>query len=514
MTSKIIDITPDTSLLPKLGRSGYKVSQALAEFIDNSLDARVNDKVTVNIDLRKDEIKVRDDGRGMSEEEATKALKLAYVAENKKSKLGEFGLGLKTAATSLGKQFQITTSSASDNNIYRLLYNEDEWLKANSWSSQKLDYLPKQDETKHWTEIIITEFKIKFYPNLVTNVKKYLSKQFAQYIESGQLVLIFNGEPLAPQMRELVDNKKYPFEIEAAGNLIKGWYGFLKVRHVGGEYGFNLFKNGRLITSDAKIGFEPHPEIAVIVGDIDLSFVPASHNKKEFITESSEFFEAWEALKEFFKNEKLLPKAREIASKSQVNKIEDQLSDKIKKITDEVKLVENYTPLTTDQFENDNTSYEISDPQTIEKIELLKSKDELEENQLSIYNVNGIDYKFQFSLLNLGPENKWVQYLKREGSDYLDILINIDFPFYRACVKEYKSYTFILLAEAIAEYIVKENNLSTEKIILLRDGILRQIGETQLKVEEKRKGESKRKKLEKELEELDEQLNKSKSNRN
>jgi hypothetical protein len=514
MSSKIIDITPDTSLLPKLGRSGYKVSQALAEFIDNSLDARVDDKVVVRIELRKDLIAVADTGKGMDEEEATNALKLAYVAENKKNRLGEFGLGLKTAATSLGKQFEITTTSADSDKIFKLFYNEDEWLKANSWSSQKLDYLPKENASEHWTLIAITEFKIKFYPNLITNVKKFLSKQFAQYIETGQLTLIFNGDQLAPQMRELVDNKKYPFEIEAAGNLIKGWYGFLKVRHVGGEYGFNLFKNGRLITSDAKIGFEPHPEIAVIVGDIDLSFVPASHNKKEFITESSEFFEAWEALKEFFKNEKLLPKAREIASKSQVDKIEDRLSDKIKKITEEVKLVENYVPLTTDQFERVNPSYEISDPQTIDRIELLKSKDDLEENKLSSYNVNGIDYKFQFSLLNLGPENKWVQYLKRESDDYLDILINIDFPFYKACVKEYKSYTFILLAEAIAEYIVKDNNLSTEKIILLRDGILRQIGETQLKVEEKKKAESRRKKLEKELEEIDEQLNKSKSGGN
>jgi len=36
-----IDITPDKTLFPKLGSSGYSIPQALAELIDNSIDARV-----------------------------------------------------------------------------------------------------------------------------------------------------------------------------------------------------------------------------------------------------------------------------------------------------------------------------------------------------------------------------------------------------------------------------------------------------------------------------------------
>ena len=45
----------------------------------------------------------------MDESTAANSIKLGLF--HKKNKLGEFGLGLKTAATSLGKQFQIEQPS-------------------------------------------------------------------------------------------------------------------------------------------------------------------------------------------------------------------------------------------------------------------------------------------------------------------------------------------------------------------------------------------------------------------
>ncbi len=39
-----VNITPDKSLIQKLGLTGYKTEQAIAELIDNSIDARISGK--------------------------------------------------------------------------------------------------------------------------------------------------------------------------------------------------------------------------------------------------------------------------------------------------------------------------------------------------------------------------------------------------------------------------------------------------------------------------------------
>ena len=55
LASEIIDVTPDPSLMPKLGQTGYNIPQAIAELIDNAIDARFDDRplrVTVKIGKR------------------------------------------------------------------------------------------------------------------------------------------------------------------------------------------------------------------------------------------------------------------------------------------------------------------------------------------------------------------------------------------------------------------------------------------------------------------------------
>src|SRR5690348_3989841 len=122
-TTKVISILPDRSLMPKIGQTGYSVSQALSELVDNSIDARPDGRIlTVEIRLKADEdlVEVSDDGVGMNEETAANSIRLAH--SGKKNKLGEFGLGLKTAATSLGKKFEIITKQKDSHNEYVLEY--------------------------------------------------------------------------------------------------------------------------------------------------------------------------------------------------------------------------------------------------------------------------------------------------------------------------------------------------------------------------------------------------------
>src|SRR3989338_453248 len=122
---KEIDITPDKSLMPKIGQTGYSISQAFSELIDNAVDARFSDKIlTIHVTMNPDYIEIVDDGKGMNEEQASRCLKLAY--SEKKNQLGEFGLGLKTAAQSLGKTFSVITTPLNDFNSYILRFDEAE----------------------------------------------------------------------------------------------------------------------------------------------------------------------------------------------------------------------------------------------------------------------------------------------------------------------------------------------------------------------------------------------------
>src|SRR5665647_3562020 len=111
-TTEIIDVTPDQTLMPKLGKSGYSIPQAIAELLDNAIDARIEGELLhIAVTLKAGEFIVADDGMGMDREGITNSMILGR--SSKRDMLGEFGLGLKTACTSLGKSFSVASSKLS-----------------------------------------------------------------------------------------------------------------------------------------------------------------------------------------------------------------------------------------------------------------------------------------------------------------------------------------------------------------------------------------------------------------
>ncbi|MBI4999770.1 ATP-binding protein [Candidatus Gottesmanbacteria bacterium] len=108
-TKKFIDISPHRSIMTKISQTGYSIQEALSELIDNAIDARLpNKKLTVNLDVTPDMIVINDTASGMTEEQAAKSIRLGY--SEKHGQLGEFGLGLKTASSFLGRNFTLITT--------------------------------------------------------------------------------------------------------------------------------------------------------------------------------------------------------------------------------------------------------------------------------------------------------------------------------------------------------------------------------------------------------------------
>jgi len=252
MSQKTIDITPHTSLLPKLGYSGYNAPQALAELVDNSIDEALDEKqLRVAVHISKERIVVADNARGMDESGLARAMTLAY--STKKGKLGEFGLGLKTACLSLGSSFEVRSKQAGVRREYLIEFDEQDWLSSSDgWRIPIHEQPAEADE--HYTIISVTGLKC-YYPHLPNYIRHDFEERFAPFILSGRTRITVNKEACAPSPPDLLEGTRKEFTIVLGpGRTITGWYALLKQGSQKGHYGFSTYRRGRMITAYDKIG--------------------------------------------------------------------------------------------------------------------------------------------------------------------------------------------------------------------------------------------------------------------
>lgn len=127
---------PDASrLIFGLRDTGYNVRTAAADIIDNSIAAMAN-QINVQIVLREDGRKLvyfGDDGDGMDAEGIFRAMRYgAPERENAKS-LGKFGLGLKTASSSVCRKFSLISRQNSTQTLAKLTWDLDHVAKEKRW---------------------------------------------------------------------------------------------------------------------------------------------------------------------------------------------------------------------------------------------------------------------------------------------------------------------------------------------------------------------------------------------
>ena len=299
----LIDITPDKSLIKKLGLTGYRTEQAIAELVDNSIDARIHGQkqvIKVKLDFEKREIEVSDNGTGMDKKEIQDALTIAKGAKSGE-KLGRFGMGMKSACSTLGKEFTITTAKSSSDKEYIAKYDEERWLNDESkgWQNFEIVEEGKKEQDGHGTRIKISKLNVPLYPNQVPNFRESFNIRYAPYLLQNQVEIQINTTYCRPEEPEIDRGTRRDIDIKlASGAQIRGWIGLLRKRSIKGNYGIHLFKNGRLIRAFEKFGFRAHPELAKIIGRLDLDHVPVNFHKSAFIEDSIEYREAEKAFQE------------------------------------------------------------------------------------------------------------------------------------------------------------------------------------------------------------------------
>ncbi|MEH7464127.1 ATP-binding protein [Bacillus thuringiensis] len=124
-----------TPVLQALRSIGYKPKTAVADLIDNSIDAQAT-IVDISFQLKETDgmIVIKDNGIGMSEEELQIAMNVGSKDPRNKRRtkeLGRFGIGLKTAAFSLGKRLSVLTKQ--DNHYVERCWDLDYVSQCNEW---------------------------------------------------------------------------------------------------------------------------------------------------------------------------------------------------------------------------------------------------------------------------------------------------------------------------------------------------------------------------------------------
>jgi len=277
-----IDVTPNVNFLATLRNSGYNNYSAIADIIDNSLDTDVNSKnVKVHIKKSKDDyefIKICDDGCGMGIETLNEAFKLgALMGKNKEFDLGSYGTGLKAAALSLGRKFEVKTKTADDE-FYIATYDLDVMIMTNTFEIPVTigtweQYGEFKRETGSDIGTVITITKLDRITNANITVFKDILKNklglfYKYFIDELNINLFVNGEfvkSIDPMLRKetystcLTENEKFEYNdsefkfsvynIEFVSQSLSN-----EVNRSSAYAGLYIYRNNRLVGSSLDLG--------------------------------------------------------------------------------------------------------------------------------------------------------------------------------------------------------------------------------------------------------------------
>lgn len=504
-----IDITPDKSIYHKIGEANYSISDAIAELVDNSIDASNEEGVEIYIILNKkdEKILIEDNGKGMDKEVASKSLVLAH--SKKHDALGEFGLGLKSACTSLGTFFSITSTPDKSEEKYTLEYDKEKFLQSSDWSHYPLT-ISKAQKNEHGTKIEISNLRIKLYDALVTRLKEDLAKRYGPYIEHNNVVIKVGlkretAKPCVPSETKLVEDIKNDFSfILSKGSKITGWYGLLEVGSQK-QSGFNMFRRGRLIRACEKLGYNYHPHLMSVTGEINLDGVPVTHNKREFIIESPEFREFiekfWGDQTEKYLGYKVKGKIDEITKiardRSSQDKADNNMPPEKKEtiknnLLNALNRIDEFKELaypdlfqpkkrSSKEGEEDLKESRESDLRVAREEEVKPTEEERDQRTprktqprtAKFIMVGGKKFKFDFFLKNLANDTIDKETIINQDN-VIEIYINTGFKGY-GLTKDTDYYSTLHIAEAIAELYTKETNQKTERIFELRNSLIYEV---------------------------------------
>lgn len=232
---------PDPSILEVVTLSPYPLPNAIAELVDNSIDADAS-KVVIRF-LRDASqatgLEVIDNGKGIAAENFDKAMTFAAKSAHSLSDIGMFGVGLKSASLSQAEDLRVYSKVSGGST------NARQW-KFSELKNERLAVISKRDAEKHYSRIernspnvdiarhgtIVEWFVVRdmqrsvsspetYLKNACLDVASHLGLCFHRFIESGRISIFVEVE----QEGQLVQVERVapinPFKYPRTG--LKGW---------------------------------------------------------------------------------------------------------------------------------------------------------------------------------------------------------------------------------------------------------------------------------------------------
>ena len=259
------DLSIGTQAIDAYSRLSYSMWNALAEFIDNSTQSRLNydsiidgvlsqegKPLTVEIIHNRPEktITVQDNSIGMTKTKLIAGLQIAQPTIDSKGR-SRYGMGMKTAACWIGKHWRIVTCEWGSG---------EEWtaevdVKGVANGNKKIPLTMKKVSTdEHYTRVIISSLNRNIQKRTEETIRGFLGSIYRFDLIDDSLKLLYNGEEIGPpdeyeydrDPQGLVMKRSLPDNLTIGGKSVSGWVAVLL--HGGRKYGgFSLFQHKRQI---------------------------------------------------------------------------------------------------------------------------------------------------------------------------------------------------------------------------------------------------------------------------
>lgn len=128
-------------LIKSLRDMGYDFSQAVADVVDNSVEARAS-VVAIDVEFDGDDswVRIADNGKGMKPQELREAMRYGAERDYDDDDLGKFGLGLKTASMSQCQRLSVASRwNRHRSDIAAYCWDLEHIEKTNRWEILPLE---------------------------------------------------------------------------------------------------------------------------------------------------------------------------------------------------------------------------------------------------------------------------------------------------------------------------------------------------------------------------------------
>jgi hypothetical protein len=237
-----INITPSPRVLRMLGQIDFAPWQCLAELIDNSIDAYIDQQKEgvaaleprISIQLPNDallrsgagEITVTDNARGMTVAQLTNAVRAGYSGNDPVEKMGLFGMGFNISTARMGRRTEVWTATADAEYWTGVIIDFDSLERTQSFETPVQTRRKSDAELAtltHGTHVKITRLEADRVRPLMWGVgkrrtKEKLGKIYGRVMSDMDIAIIYDGDRIMP-VKHCIWDAKRSVETQAFGRV-------------------------------------------------------------------------------------------------------------------------------------------------------------------------------------------------------------------------------------------------------------------------------------------------------